>query len=390
MKNYDSISELAPWCALNRIFGFSPKSGLAAIRHFGNAGNVFGADRKELAEFFGYGSKAAGMISDKALQNSSAELSRLNDTGVRFICIDDSRYPKPLKECEDPPVGIYIKGDAPERMFSARPALAIVGTRDITSYGTEWCTRLVTALGRARVKPSIISGLAIGTDAAAHSAALDCGLPTIAVMATGADSVYPFRHGWLADRICSSDESGLVTDYPPGTAPMAINFLRRNRIIAGLSKAVILIESRIKGGGMMTCRLAYSYNRDVYALPGRIDDRCSAGCNELLRMKIAEPITDIDMFIDSLGLGSPKDGTPKDIRSFLMMKYKDMKGSVTAGDIAEIACKISSNRDIRAEDICAMTGMEYSRVAAALGIMECDGIISSDLLGACSINPKII
>ena len=305
MNNYDDIDFLAPWCALNKIFGFSPKTGLEAIRHFGSAADIFRADKKELSGFFGYGSKYTGLISGKALQESAEELTGLKDSGSRFICIGDSRYPQMLRECEDPPIGLYIKGKTPiEKLDGGRPAIGVIGTRDITSYGTEWCNRLVAALGRAQIKPVIISGLAIGTDATAHSAALDNGLPTIAVMPTGIDGVYPFRHGFLADRICNAEESWLITDYPTKTTPLAINFLRRNRIIAGLSKAVLLIESKKKGGGLMTCRLAYSYNRDVFALPGRIDDPCSAGCNELLRLKIAEPVTDPELFIDSLGLGA--------------------------------------------------------------------------------------
>lgn len=391
MKNYDSIDELAPWCALNRIFGFSPKTGLDVIRHFGSASAVFKAGRKELTEAFGVGSRYIGMISDNALQRSADELEALWRAGSRFLCIGDSRYPAALKECDDPPIGLYIKGkDAPETIFGNRPAVAIIGTRDITSYGREWCTRLVSALGRARIKPVIISGLAIGTDATAHIAALENGLPTIAVMATGTDTVYPFRHGFLADRICEADESGLVSDYPPGTSPKAINFLRRNRIIAGLSKAAILIESRIKGGGMMTCRLAYSYNRDIYALPGRIDDTFSAGCNELLRAKLAEPITDIDLFIETLGLGIGDGSIPKDIRAFIRETYRNRRTAEETRDIADVAELIKRNRDIRADDICMLTGMEYRKVASILGTLECDGIISSDLTGGCSINPKII
>lgn len=177
-------------------------------------------------------------------------MTGLKDSGSRFICIGDSRYPQMLRECEDPPIGLYIKGKTPiEKLDGGRPAIGVIGTRDITSYGTEWCNRLVAALGRAQIKPVIISGLAIGTDATAHSAALDNGLPTIAVMPTGIDGVYPFRHGFLADRICNAEESWLITDYPTKTTPLAINFLRRNRIIAGLSKAVLLIESKKREAG---------------------------------------------------------------------------------------------------------------------------------------------
>ena len=180
--------------------------------------------------------------------------------------------------------------------------VAVVGTRDISPYGREWCERIVHALARTSPKPLIVSGLAIGTDICAHKAALEASLPTIAVMATGTDTIYPYRHRQIAEKMSGTQGCALVTDYPPGTAPLPVNFLRRNRIIAGLSHATILVESKIKGGGMMTCRLAFSYDRDVYALPGRADDLRSQGCNHLIRARMAEPLTSEEDIIDSLGL----------------------------------------------------------------------------------------
>ena len=388
---YDSIDYLAPWCALNRIFGFAPRTGLELARHFGGAAAVFSESPHNLAGFPGVGSHYAGMISDAAVDAAACELEALCADGCRFLCIEDERYPLMMKECEDAPAGLYIRSSSkPEDVFNVRPAIGIVGTRDITSYGVEWCTKIVNAMGRACIKPLIVSGLAIGTDITAHLAALDCGLPTVAVMSTGIDAVYPFRHGMAADRICSSCGSALVTDYPPGTAPKAINFLRRNRIIAGMCDAVILIESRRKGGGLMTCRLAGSYNREVYALPGRIDDDCSGGCNSLIKAKMAEPIDDVEELIDALGLGAGECAGKMDIRSYVYKKYRDSMGNEDADRIASVAEAVSRNREISLDDICMLTGMSYAELSGYAGRLICDGIIVTDILQRCSINPKIM
>ena len=130
-------------------------------------------------------------------------------------------------------------------------------------------------------------------------------------MATGPDEIYPNRHRGYAEQICNSTGSGLITDYTPGTAPLAIHFLRRNRIIAGLSEATILVESKIKGGGMMTARLADSYNRSVFALPGRLDDTRSQGCNHLIHSRIATPVISVQDFLKELGIKHMKNSGNK-------------------------------------------------------------------------------
>ena len=387
---YEEIEKVAPWCALNRIFGFTPKTGLAIIRKYGSAEAVFEAGPEKIARDIGHSSQYVSKVNADAVHQAYYELSKIKSDGCNFICIDDERYPKKLKECDDPPIGLYYKGTTPIEDIFSRPAVAIVGTRDMTSYGAEWCTRIISSLAKAKIKPLIISGLAIGIDITAHIAALDKGLPTVAVMATGIDAVYPFRHGVAADRIASSSGSCLLTDYPLGTTPQAINFLRRNRIIAGLSSGVILIESKKKGGGLMTCHLASSYNRDVFALPGRIDDKCSEGCNILIHDKIAESIISPDELTDALNLGSAGNGNVKDIRSYIYLLYRHQESEEFASKASEIADIIYNNRDIRMEDLCRLTEMNYSEICHIVGRMECDGIVATDILRQCSINPKIM
>lgn len=263
--------------------------------------------------------------------------------------------------------------------------IAVVGTRDISPYGREWCVRTVSGLSRCREKPVIVSGLALGTDFCAHKAALESGLATIGVMATGPETVYPHRHMEFAERLCSTPGCALVTDYPPGTAPLAIHFLRRNRIIAGLSDATILMESKIKGGGMMTCRLAFSYSRDVYALPGRADDLRSQGCNSLIRNKIAEPLISVEDLTESLGLNRTGVRNRMSLRDAVMSEYGQRMSQEKAELAASLLTCIKEDRGITIEDLSETCGMSYSRTAEMTAMLETDGFISIDLLQRCFI-----
>lgn len=389
---FESPEQLAAWSAVNRIFGFAPRTGAALIDHYGSPESLFDADRKELEYLLRHNAGYLDAIVPQTLEKERRELHALMDEGVRMLCIWDERYPALLKECPDPPAMLYVRSLSPlESIFGIQKKISVVGTRDITSYGKEWCTRIVSAMSSCPAcRPAIVSGLAIGTDIAAHLAALDRGLPTIAVMATGIDAVYPFRHGRYAEMISSAPGSALVTDYPPETTPRAINFLRRNRIIAGLSDATILIESKIKGGGMMTCRIASSYDRDVFALPGRIGDQCSAGCNELIRNGTAACISEVNSLLDSLGLRHGGKWEKDDIRMKTYAFYRDREGADPADRLSIIADIVGRNPDIRIEDIATAANLEYRDAANAVGMLECDGIIVTDLLRRCSVNPRFL
>ena len=294
-----------------------------------------------------------------------------------------------LKECEDAPAGLYIRSSSsPEELWNNRRRISVIGTRDLSPYGREWCERIVGSLADIphKDRPVIVSGLALGVDICAHSAALKYGLPTIAVMATGPETVYPGRHRHIADEISNSSGSALITDYPPETAPLAIHFLRRNRIIAGLSEATVLVESKIKGGGMMTARLADSYNRTVFALPGRVDDTRSQGCNHLIRSRIAIPITSISDFLKELGVKQSSRKTATDGPERLERLYKGCLSDDRISQMGSILLAIRKERGIMVDDIALQTGIEYTRVSQLLGMLETDGIISRDLLQRCFIN----
>ena len=373
LAGMENIDEKACLCALNKIFGFEPKIALALISHCGSAEAVFRLGDRQIDELMGPYSKYRRLIGKPAVRDAVDELRSCEKMGIAFTGITEDTYPQILTECPDPSIGLYIRSDTPlEDLWPSPAGIAIVGTRDISPYGREWCSRIVEGLANTKDKPLIVSGLALGTDICAHRTALEHGLPTIAVMATGADSIYPLRHTDFAEKIRRAPGSALITDYPLGTAPLAIHFLRRNRIIAGLSRATILIESKLKGGGMMTTKLAFSYDRDVYALPGRVDDIRSQGCNQLISNKIAEPITSTPSLIKNLGMKAASRQTSE-----------AANGKV--GELAEILLYIRNNRGATIEEIATACNMTYSKAAAAISTLELDGLITVDLLQRCSI-----
>lgn len=381
-----NLEEKACLCALNKIFGFAPKIGLALISHTGSAAEVFRIEGKDMDELLGPHNRYRGLMSMKAVDQAAKELADMESRGISFVGWSEEDYPPLLQECEDAPIGLYVRSTTPmDELWKPQKRIAVVGTRDITPYGREWCVRTVDGLARCKEKPAVVSGLALGTDFCAHKAALESGLATIGVMATGPEAVYPYRHKEFAERLCSTPGCALVTDYPPGTAPLAIHFLRRNRIIAGLSDATVLIESKIKGGGMMTCRLAFSYSREVYALPGRADDLRSQGCNSLIRSKIAEPIISIEDLTDSLGLNRTGIRSRNGIEEVVESAYRSILSAEKTELAVTLLTMMKKERGITVEELAQDTGISYSMIANMAAMLEADGFISVDLLQRCFI-----
>lgn len=386
MENFE---EKACLCALGKIFGFKPKIALALISHLGNAREVFKLNSKDIESLLGPHSRYGNLIRKAAVYESAEELERYAKLNISYVGWTEENYPQLLKECPDAPAGLYIRSTTHvSNLWTDCRSIAVVGTRDVSPYGKEWCAKAIFDMAATQERPTIVSGLALGTDICAHKAALDAGLPTIAVMATGPESVYPYRHREIADRICSTPGCALITDYPPGTSPLAIHFLRRNRIIAGLSEATILIESKIKGGGMTTARLAFSYDRDVYALPGRVDDIRSQGCNHLIKSKIAEPITSSEDLIRSLGMKNILENGRISEMEIISTAYARTIPEDKISQMAGILSEIRTKRGCTIEELASVTGLGYARTAEITSILEMDEFITIDLLQRCSINIK--
>jgi len=370
---------------LNRIFGFEPKKGIALVEHLGRAEEIFRLNGSELDLLLGPFSRHKAELCQRNLDESCRELENLQKSGISFCGYTEDSYPSLLKECADAPLGLYLRTDTPPEELWRPAAIAVVGTRDISPYGKDWCRQIVRDLSFTDQRPTIVSGLAFGTDIEAHRTAMEAGLPTIGVMATGPDLIYPHRHRDFAERMAATPGCALVTDYPPGTPPLAIHFVRRNRIIAGLSNATVLIESKIRGGGMATCRLAYSYDRDVYALPGRIDDIRSQGCNELIRRKIAEPMTSAESLIRSLGMKSSIMSPSPDIRTMLSEFHTSRLSPDDIRKIDNVLSVIRKEHGITVSELPEATGLDYRAILEIIGILETDGIICCDILQRCRI-----
>lgn len=374
-------------CALtlNRVFGYVPRISSSIVASLGSAAAFFRlspGERDALA-----GAKYRGQLNDGELEKSEREMDALEREGVTFISRTEGCFPKLLSECEDSPAGLYVKASCPpEEVFNRAFSVSVVGTRDISFYGKDWCPRIIRALASSTIKPTIVSGLAFGVDITAHMSALAFGLPTIAVLPTGIDEIYPRSHRVAAGKICSSPGSALVTDYPPGTGPAAFNFLRRNRLIAGLSNATILVESREKGGGTMTTRLAHGYGREVFALPGRIDDVCSAGCNRLIRENIAGSITDISSLVEDIGLGTIQPATERSPVQMLRAAFPEGLPDNTARRMESILAMVQKRPHISVEQLCSVLSTAYETMLSDTFFLSGHGLLDIDLAQRCSIN----
>lgn len=232
------------------------------------------------------------------VEKARAEVEFTDYAGIRRLYFTDDDYPQRLAQCDDAPLMLFSMGDSPlnDGLF-----LGIVGTRHATPYGIAFVEKLIEQLGQRLAQPlTIVSGLAFGIDIAAHRAALRRGLNTVAVLAHGLNTIYPGAHRNDAARMAQGG-GRLLTEYPSSAPVHKGNFLARNRIVAGISDAVIVVESAEKGGALTTARIAADYHRDVFALPGRTSDPYSRGCNRLIARNAAALIQSADDLIDAMG-----------------------------------------------------------------------------------------
>ena len=289
------------YCALSKVFAYRCAAGRRLLEHFGGPAAVFAARRKELLSVLpGAAAYVDHLLDPGLLAWAEREAAWARQAGIRLLGLGAPGYPRRLAACDDAPILLYCKGTAD---LDAPRSLAVVGTRKCSWNGRNACRKLIGALAALDPKPTIVSGLALGIDGCAHGAALESGLPTVAVLPCGLDEIYPRQHGELAGRI--AENGALVSDFARGTAPVAFTFLRRNRIIAALADATLLAESYRKGGGLITMSLAASYNRDCFTVPGRLSDASFEGCNRLIAKQEAVLVADEDTIPDTLGWPLP-------------------------------------------------------------------------------------
>ncbi len=296
------------------------------------------------------------------LRAAEAELLFVRSRSVGVVYFTDEEYPQRLLSCEDAPVLLFGSGLTD---LNRGHMIGIVGTRHATIYGVDFTRRLVEDLARMVENPVIISGLAYGIDVAAHRAALAAGIPTIAVMATGISSIYPADHRSVAVDIVRKGGM-LLTEYTSQERIHRVNFLARNRIIAGLSDCLVVSESAEKGGALVTANLAQGYNRDVFALPGRIADKYSAGCNRLISAAKAQLITSADDLVAAMGW--PRLADPDGInRMSLPIPLNPEETSIVNF--------LESNDDASLSALTAATGLPVARLMSVLIDMEFRGLV---------------
>ncbi len=268
--------------ALTLIPGVGGVTARRLISYCGSVEAVFKERSKTLQKIPGIGEQLASAVSSHSFFNrAEKEIRFIERNGIRPMFYLDDDFPTRLRECDDGPLLIYVKGAAD---LNHVRIVAVIGTRSMTSYGKAKCEELVREMQGLGVL--IVSGLAYGVDACAHEAALQYGLPTAAVLGHGLDRIYPNMHQNLARKILQ-EGGALVTDFVSGTNPDRENFPKRNRIIAGLCDAVVVIEAAVTGGALITANIANTYNRDVFALPGKVHDKYSQGCNKLIKINKA-------------------------------------------------------------------------------------------------------
>ena len=267
------------------------------VSHFGCVEAVFTEPYRNLVKIPGIGSGIAKYISDRSyLDTAEEEADYVTRNNIKTFFYLDSDYPFRLRQCDDSPVVFFFRGNC---NLDSSKILSIVGTRNATTRGRELCEKIIEGLAAGHPDLIIVSGLAYGIDIASHKAALANKLQTIGVLAHGFKTTYPAIHASTARTM--QNNGGLLTDFLSDALPERNNFLKRNRIIAGLSDATLVVESGIKGGALITADIANSYNRDVLAVPGRPDDQWSAGCNSLIKYNkafLTECSDDIEYFLN--------------------------------------------------------------------------------------------
>lgn len=262
--------------AFSKVQGVSMSTKKQLIDLYGTAEKVY-ALRHSPTDVVLQKWNATNQAWEEAFQWAEKELKAAEQRGVSILPYESPNYPVRLRECNDPPPVLYYRGT---EVLNARHIISVVGTRRCTDYGAELCRRFISELSEALPEAVIVSGLAYGVDIQAHRYALQYGLPTVGVLAHGLDRIYPSMHKSTAQKML--EQGGLLTEFSFGTFPDKPFFVRRNRVVAGMSDAVIVVESAEKGGALITAELASSYNRDVFAFPGRITDEYSTGCNRLI------------------------------------------------------------------------------------------------------------
>jgi DNA processing protein len=342
------------WVGFNLVKGIGAARLQALLDYFGDAAAAWQASPQEL-KAAGLGTKLVETLL-KARSSVSLERvwERIQTQGITVITWEDEEYPRRLKDIDQPPPVLYLRGSLlPQDEW----AVAVVGTRRITAYGRQVAEELAGVLASKNI--TVVSGLARGVDGAAHQAALNAGGRTLAVLGCGVDRIYPPEHRRLAERIISC--GALLSDYPPGTPPDGVNFPPRNRIISGLSMATVVVEAGEKSGALITAEFAAEQGREVFAVPGNINAPQSVGTNHLIQQG-AHPLLNFEELLESLDL--------------TLVSERSTARTVLPADATEAQLLgILTSEPIHVDELRNQTDLPIEKVSAALALMELKGMV---------------
>lgn len=319
---------------------------------------------------------AAFAHTDEHLKRADEEMRFAQDNNISIITLADEAYPQRLKACFDAPLALFFKGNA---NLNAKHCISIVGTRKATPYAADCIAQLTARLKQLCPDILIVSGLAYGVDIMAHRQAIDHALPTVAVLAHGLDTLYPARH--RKEAMLMMQNGGLLTEYFSQSKIDKRNFLQRNRIVAGLSAATLLVESAEHGGGLVTCRLAQSYQHDVFAIPGSINSPYSVGCNRLIRDNVAGLVTSAEDILKAMAW-------EEDVKEITATNGASLMGSSVLGAASASTAQVpngaqgvldvlTKENDLHIDIIATRAGLPVNKVLALLFQLEMSGMVSS-------------
>lgn len=359
----DSPDSLAYKIAISLIPGIGAITARNLIAYIGSVEGVFQEKEKNLMKIPGVGEvNAQRVVRQDVLDRARREVEFILKNKITTYFYLDDNYPARLKNCSDAPIILFYKGNA---NLNERRIISIVGTRNATNYGKELCDELISNFSQRSYPLLVVSGLAYGIDVHAHKACLKYDIPTVGVFAHGLDTIYPALHAPVAAKML--EKGGLITDFISNSKIDRQNFLRRNRIIAGLADATIIVESAEKGGALVTADIANSYNRDVFAFPGRSNDPFSKGCNKLIKLNEAvliENLADIEKAMN----WDVKTPSAKIVQTSLFLELSPEE---------EKLINLLKGGDRFVDEITIETQLPMSKVSATLLGLEFKGMVIS-------------
>ena len=353
--------------ALTRIGHFSLASALHLYRTLGSGEEIF-LHRNEAQDILPDCSpRLIDNLKDwsEPLKRAEVELEFCRNNNIRVLCLGDDNYPKRLEDCADAPLVMYYKGNA---NLNQSRVINIIGTRHCTTYGADFIRRFIHDLKALCPEVLVVSGLAYGVDINAHQQALAVGYETVGVVAHGLDYLYPAAHKDVAREMVN--HGGLLTEFMTCTNADKGNFVRRNRIVAGMSDACILIESAAHGGGMITAGIAFDYGREVFALPGRVGDHFSEGCNNAIRENKAILLTSVEDFVKAMGWEDDALRIEAQKKGIERQLFPDL-----SPEQQRIVDVLTKSNDLQLNQLSVKTGIPIGDITSILFQMEMMGVV---------------